>query len=129
MSVDEREDHRVEGLVSLLEQRGGLTGFERAPARDVRDLGEESRTEEQECLRRLAEREGAALRLDAVLGAEGRGLLQVLLAPGPAYRVEVADEQVAHPHAPLAEPAQGGFVEPRVPVLRGQVRSDALQEL
>ncbi len=70
MPVDEREDHRVERAVGFLKERGGLLGLERAPARDVRDLGEEPRAKEQERLGRLAQRQRPALRLDAVLAAE-----------------------------------------------------------
>src|SRR5258708_37218802 len=109
MPVDEREDHRVERAVGFLKERGGLLGLERAPARDVRDLGEEPRAKEQERLGRLAQRQRPALRLDAVLAAERLSLLQVLLASGPPHGVEVAAEQIAHAHPALAEPAQRGL--------------------
>src|SRR5258707_1095686 len=108
---------------------GSSSSTARTPARDVRDLGEEPRAEEQERLGRLAQRQRPALRLDAVLAAERLGLLQVLLASGTAHGVEVADEEIAHAHPALAEPAQRGLIEARMPVLLRHVGAHALEEL
>src|SRR5258708_9208711 len=117
MSIDEREDHGVERAIGFLEERGRLLRLERPAARDVRDLREEARAEEEERLGRLAEGERAPLRLDPVLAAERRGLLQVFVATGTADRVEVPDEKIAHPHPPLAEPQERRLVQPRPPLL------------
>src|SRR5437899_9443578 len=129
MPVDEREDDGVERPVGLLEERRCLARLERPPARDVRDLGEEARAEEQERLGRFAERERPTFGLDPVLAAERRRLLQVFLATGTADRVEVADEEIAHPHPALAEPAERSFIEERKTFLRHTFRVNTIQEL
>src|SRR5688572_33029968 len=102
--------------------------MERTAARDRRDLGHEARSEEQEDLGGLAERELPSRRLDAVLATELRGLAQELL-PAAALRVERAEQELAHAHAALAEPAQRCLVEPRMPVLIRHVGAHAAPEL
>src|SRR5687767_12702619 len=102
MAVEERDDHAVEGAVRPLEERGRAVGLERAAPRDVRDLGHEARAEEEEDLGRLSERELPPRGLDAVLAPELRRLAQQLISPAP-LRVERAQQQLAHAHAPLAE--------------------------
>src|SRR4029077_20035525 len=92
------------------------------------DLGEEARAEEQERLGRLAEREAPALGLDPVLATERRGLLEMLVPAGAVDPVEVADEEIAHPHPALPEPAKRSLVEARVPILGREIRTHALQE-
>src|SRR5688572_30465056 len=118
MAVEERDDDAVERAVRFLEPRCRAVGLERAAPRDVRDLGHEARAEEEEDLRRLSERELPPRSPDAVLASELRRLAQQLIAPA-ALRVERAQQELAHAHAPLAEPPQRGFIEARVPVLIG----------
>src|SRR5712691_10504806 len=50
MSVDQCQDHAIEGAVRLLEQERGLLRRQRTPPCDVRDLGHEARAEEEEGL-------------------------------------------------------------------------------
>src|SRR2546427_11252538 len=128
MAGDERQDHAVERAIGLGEERRGLRRLERTPARDLRDLGHEAGAEEQERLRRLAQGHPGLLRLDAVFASERLGLREVLLAPGAARRVERSEQQVAHAHPALAEPAQRMLVEPRAPVLVGELRAHTLAE-
>src|SRR5438132_1624416 len=52
-----------------------------------------------------------------------------LIAPGRARRVEMPEQEVAHPHAALAEPPQGVLIEAPVPILIGEVDANALAEL
>jgi len=50
-------------------------------------------------------------RLDAVLAAEHLRLCDELIAADRARRVEMPEEQLAHAHSALAEPAEGVLVE------------------
>src|SRR2546430_12019018 len=96
MARDQREDDAIERAVGHLELERGLLGGERPTARDVRDLGHETRAEEEERLRCFTEREAAALRFDAVLTPECLGLGDELLAADHARRIEPAEKQLAH---------------------------------
>ena len=104
MARDQREDDAIERTVGLLELERGLLGGERPTARDIRDLGHETRAEEEERLRRFTEREAAALRFDAVLTPERLGLDDELLTADRASGIESAEKQLAHANAALAEP-------------------------
>src|SRR5438309_1261942 len=126
---DESEDHAIERAVRLLEEERGLLRCEPSPARDVRDLGHEPRAEEEERLSALAEREPVPARLDPVLATEHLGLRDELIASSRAGGVEVSEEQIAHADAALAEPAERVLIEPRIPVLLGEVDAHALAEL
>src|SRR5438128_7928194 len=129
MSLDQCEDHAIERAVSLLELERGLLGRERPAARDVRDLGHETRAKEEKGLRGLAQRQPTTLRLDPVFAPENLGLRDELLATDRARRVEATEEQLAHANPALTEPAERILVEPRVPVLRHHVHADASTEL
>src|SRR5205814_8716741 len=112
-----------------LEEESGLHRGESAPSSDVRDLGHETRAEEQERLRALAERQSVTAGLDAVLASQHLGLCDELVAPDRARGVEMPEKQVAHAHAALAEPPERVLVETPVPVLIGEVDANALAEL
>src|SRR5258706_4855429 len=95
----------------------------------MRDLRHEARAEVQERLRRLAERQAGAFRLDAVFTAERLGLRHVLLLAGTSSGIEMTEKEIAHTYAALAEPTQRTLVEACVPVLIGHVGSHTLPEL
>src|SRR6185503_18029871 len=121
MPGDHRENYAVERSVGLLEQRGRLRGLERTTTRDVRDLRHEARAEVQERLRRFAQRQPGPLRLEAVLATEGLRLRRVLVLSRAPRGIEMTEEQIAHAHAALAEPAERALVEAGVPVLIADV--------
>src|SRR6185503_2515719 len=129
MPGDHREDDAVERSVGLLEQSRRLRGLERTTPRDMRDLRHEPRAEEEERLRGFAQRQPGLLRLDAVLATEGLGLRRVLILARAPRGIEMTEEQIAHAHAALAEPAERALVEAGVPVLIADVGADALSEL
>src|SRR5689334_22381796 len=95
----------------------------------MRDLRHEARAEEEERLRRLTERHAGALRLDPVLAAELLGLHEQRIATRASRRVERSEQEIAHAHAALAEPLERSLVEPRAPVLIGELGAHALSEL
>src|SRR5205823_7610798 len=68
-------------------------------------------------------------RLDPVLASEDLGLRDELVAPDRARGVEMPEEEVAHAHAALAEPAERVLIEAPVPVLIREVDPHALPEL
>src|SRR5439155_13068094 len=125
---EEREDDAVERGVRLGEGRRGMRRLDVAAPRDVGDLGHEARAEEEERLRRFAKRETRAFRLRAVLATERLGLREQLIAPAASRGIERAEEEIAHAHAALAEPAQRSFIEARSPVLVAELGAHALSE-
>ena len=69
------------------------------------------------------------LRLDTVLAPERLRLRDQLVPSDRARGVEMAEEQLAHAHAALPEPAQRVLIEAGVPVLGGEVTAHPAAEL